>query len=129
MGTFLKYAVACAVLALVVAVGLERSLPTYNIPRDYRIRLQTNYKGHYTIQVRASQMLVFPVTNTSETVIHVPKLPRTCSWDWFCFTIIDGSPKTRHLVHVLRNGKILRRYSVSDLDLLQSTNGTVDLKL
>jgi hypothetical protein len=89
-------------------------------------------KGHYTVEVQASRTLSFQVSNEGRVTLDVPTLPRTCNWDWFCFTIVDGSPETRRLISVLRDGRAIRRYSIAELERLErmttGADGTIRLK-
>jgi hypothetical protein len=71
--------------------------------------------GNYQIQIVASETLVFPVQQDGSVTIDVPMLPASCCWDWYCFTLVDNSPKNQKAIIVVRDGKVVRRLSLNQL--------------
>jgi hypothetical protein len=119
MGPLLKSFLLLGLVGLVGFLGTARCLPRYNTPTSYKIQLETTKKANYR---------TFPVPESGNVTIDVPRLPRSCSWDWFCFTVIDGSPETRRLISIVRDGKVVHRYSIADLERLR-TNGSNTIRL
>lgn len=116
-------------IVIVVAVGLRRATPRYNTPATYRVRLETKVPGEYRFDVQASQVLSFPVSSNREAVLNIPRLPRECCWDLFGLTLVDGSPNTRRLIWILRDGVLIRKVSVAELERLPvDAEGAIRLK-
>ena len=104
-------------LIIVVALcGTARALPKYNIPAQYRLSVATAEPTNCLVRVTGSVTNDFRVSETGEVTIDVPRLPRSCSWVCFGFTITDGSPKNLKAIQVLRDGRVLRRFSVRQIE-------------
>lgn len=104
-------------LALVL-IGLKRSIPHYNIPANYTLFVANAEGGQFEIQVIATNITSFPVAPDGYVTFGVPRLPRSCCYDWFGITLVDNSPEATKAILILRNGKIIRRLSLQQLKRL-----------
>ena len=104
-------------VATLVVFGATLGLPVYNIPAQYRLSVVAKSPGDYVVRVAAITLTNdFPVSPDGAVTIDVPRLPRSCSWVLFDFRVIDGSPKTFKAIHVIRNGRVVRRLSVRQIE-------------
>jgi hypothetical protein len=129
--TILKFG-SFILLATVVAaaIGMVRALPAYNVPATYHIIIDSVSPELYTIQVRGYENKTFCVGKDGQAKIDVPVLPRKCSWMCFGFMIVDGSPKATKVIWIIRNGTVLRRLSVRDLERIPpDPSGAKTIKL
>lgn len=131
MNFLFKWTVVVFILvASFVAVGLRRATPRYNTPTSYRVKIEAKTGGQYRIDIQAPQTLSFLVSSNGEATLDIPRLPRACCWDLFGLTLVDGSPRTRRLVWVLRDNQMVRRLSIAELEQLPvNADGTIRLKL
>jgi len=125
-----KWLSILVVIAIAVCAGLIRAYPTGNTPRTYNLLIETKEPRGLSVEVLSDRTLAFAVDDAGRVALQVPSLPRTCSWQWFGLKIVDGSPKTRKLIRVVRNGTAVRRLSIAQLEGIQpSPDGTIKLRL
>ena len=119
--------VTVAALAL---FGTVRALPKYNIPAQYRLSVIGAKAGSCLVRVIGSDTNEFPIVESGEVTIDVPRLPRSCSWVWFGLTISDGSPSNLRAIHILRDGRVVRRLSLHQIERLPfDTAGARQIRL
>lgn len=129
MRWLITFSVFIAVAALVL-FGTVRALPKYNIPAQYRLLVLGSTPGSCVVRVIGSQTNEFPVAQSGEVTIDVPRLPRSCSWVWFGLTISDGSPSSLKAIHVLRDGRVVRQLSLRQIERLPlDATGTRQVRL
>jgi hypothetical protein len=104
--------------ALVLIFGTVMALPKYNHPATYRLAVVTEPSHNYVVRVIGSEAADFAVAQDGRVTIDVPRLPRSCSWVCLGITIRDGSPYNSKAIQVLRDGKIVRRLSLRQLERL-----------
>ncbi len=118
------------VIVVIAASGTARVLPAYNTPKTYRLRLVDARSVPLQITVMASQPTTFPVAADGRVLVEVPVLPRRCCWRCYGLTVSDGSPKTRRTVLIRAGEKVVRRFSLKQLDELRSdSNGELVIRL
>jgi hypothetical protein len=104
--------------AVFVMAGLTFALPKYNKPTQYHLTLRGEHVDGYIVRVLGTHAADFRVGADGRVILDVPRLPRRCSVDWFGIRVWDGSPMSRKVVEVLKDGRILRRLSLQELERL-----------
>ena len=104
---------------MVLVFGTALALPKYNTPAAYRLAIATESSHHYAVRVIGSEVADFSVAQDGIVTIDVPRLPRSCSWVCLGITIRDGSPYNSKAIQVLRDGKVLRRLSLRQLERMR----------
>ena len=104
---------------LVLIFGIALALPKYNAPPAYRLAIATEPSHHYAVRVIGSEVADFSVPQDGIVTIAVPRLPRSCSWMCLGITIRDGSPYHSKAIQVPRDGKVLRRLSLRQLERMR----------
>ena len=127
MRTFIAFALVLGT-ALVLIFGTALALPKYNVPTSYRLAVATERSHHYVVRVIGSEAADFLVATDGRVTIDVPRLPRSCSWVCLGITIRDGSPYNSKIIQVLRDGKIVRRLSLRQLEQMR-LGGSGDRKI
>ena len=116
---FLALVVVLLVVATLVIFGAALALPAYNIPGQYRLHVATKSPEEYVVCVAAmTSTNDFPVSPDGAVTLDVPRLPRSCSWMFFGFSITDGSPKSLKAIHIMRDGRVIRRLSLRQIEAL-----------
>ena len=110
--------VAAVGIASVLFFGTALTLPKYNDPETYYLAIVAEPSHDYVVRIIGPAVADFPVSQDGRVTINVPQLPRSCSWICWGITIRDGSPYKRKAVHVLRDGKVVRRLSLAQLEQL-----------
>ena len=107
-----------AASAFFLMCGTIRALPKNNLPAQYRLALGAGKAGAYAIRVVSSQTNEFPISPTGEVTIAVPALGRSCSLVCWGITLQDGSPFNRKVFELVRDGHVVRRLSLRQLEAL-----------
>jgi hypothetical protein len=120
--------IAAAALATALT-GCVHALHAYNQPGPERLHLVSKRSGTLLIRVEGHDETLVPADGRVE--INVPRLPRGCSV--YLVGIIkmrDGSPERVRAIHVVRDGKVVRKLSLDDIhDLPLEPGGYRKLKL
>jgi len=107
-----------AAVALVAFFGTIQAMEKGTPPMQYRVvlpRSSTNYGIRTTWPVTNE----FVISKTGEALIDVPALPRGgCSLVCLGIKLTDASPRSRKVIDVLRDGIVVRRLSLRELDRL-----------
>lgn len=104
-------------LPLLVLSGCVYGLYPYNTPSQQKLVIQTPSPSTCVIQVSNAQTI--PAAADGRVTIDIPRLPRGC--DIYLFGMVkikDGNPENVRAVHVLRDGKVVRKLSLSELGRL-----------
>ena len=104
-------------LPLLLLTGCVLALRPYNTPSQQDLLVRTSTPTNYVVRVADAQM--FPVAADGHVTFDVPRLPRGC--DTYLFGVVkigDGSPENVRAIHVLRDGKIVRKLSLTQLGRL-----------
>src|SRR2546430_1455866 len=125
-----KWLVAVTAIIVLVMIGTRRSYPRSNVSKVYKLHLETKKPAFYKIEVQTAPKLAFDVSTNGDVAVEVPKLLGSCSYDWFCFTVVDGSPITRPLIWIVGDNHVIKRYSVAQLERMpRDSEGTIHIKL
>jgi hypothetical protein len=106
-----------SVFSTMLLTGCVNALRPYNTPSQQKLDLQTATPTNCVIRVADEQ--TFPVAADGRVTFDVPRLPRGC--DTYLFGVVkiaDGSPENIQAIHVSKNGKIVRKLSLSQLGRL-----------
>jgi hypothetical protein len=102
---------------LLLLTGCVHALRPYNTPSQQKLHVQTASPTNCTIRVADAES--FPVSADGRVVFDVPRLPRGC--DVYLFGVVkigEGSPESVPAIHVLRDGKVVRKLSLQKLGKL-----------
>jgi hypothetical protein len=105
------------VLPLLLLAGCVYALRPYNTPSTQQLQLRTTAPTNYVVRVADAQ--TFPVAVDGRVTFDVPRLPRGC--DTYLFGVVkiaDSSPENLSAIHVLRDGKIVRKLSLRQIERL-----------
>jgi hypothetical protein len=106
-----------SVMPLLLLSGCALALRPYNTPSQQKLDFQTSSPTNCVVRVADAQ--TFPVAADGRVTFDVPRLPRGC--DTYLFGVVkigDGSPQNVRAIHVLRDGKIVRKLSLTQFDRL-----------
>jgi hypothetical protein len=104
-------------LQLMFLTGCALALRPYNAPSTQKLSLQTQKPTDYSIRVAAE--VIVPVPGDGRVSFEVPSLQHGC--DAFLFgalNVRDGSPENVRAIHVIKGGKVVRKFSLSELGKL-----------
>ena len=109
--------VIASVIPLLLLTGCVYALRPYNTPSQQKLDVRTPTPTNCVVRVADSQ--AFPVAADGRVTFDVPGLPRGC--DTYLFGVVkigDGSPENVRAIHVLRDGKVVRKLSLTQLGRL-----------
>jgi hypothetical protein len=104
-------------LAVLLLTGCVYALRPYNTPSQQKLHVQTASATNFVVRVADGEK--FSVAADGRVTFDVPSLPRGC--DVYLFGIVkiaDGSPENIRAIHVMRDGKIVRKLSLTKLGKL-----------
>jgi len=103
-----------ALFIVLSATGCACHLYPYNTPSQHKLRVQADSPASYVIRVADEQ--AYPVAPDGRVTFDVPSLPRGCNVYLFdVIKISDGSSENLRAIQLLRDGKVLRRFSLKQL--------------
>ncbi|HEY1172608.1 MAG TPA: hypothetical protein VGH19_14655 [Verrucomicrobiae bacterium] len=106
-----------ALQPLLLLTGCAYALRTGNPPSHQKLSLHTTSPTNYLVRVADTND--FPVAADGRVTIDVPTLPRGCDTYALGFIkISDGSPERIRAIHILKDGKIVRKLSLEKLKQL-----------
>lgn len=106
-----------SLLPLFLLTGCVYGLRPGYPPSQQKLSLQTASPTNYLVRVAGSND--FPVALDGRVTIDVPTLPRGCDTYLFGFIKLnDGSPERVRAIHVLKDGKVVRKLSLEKLKSL-----------
>lgn len=111
-----------SLLPLLLLTGCVYALRPYNTPSQQKLHVQAAAPTNYVVRVAGGES--FSVATDGRVTFDVPRLRRGC--DVYLFGIVkigDGSPENVPAVHVLRDGKIVRKLSLAKLGELPVDTG------
>lgn len=103
-----------SLLSLTFLTGCAYALRPYNTPSQQKLHFQTASPTNFVVRVAETE--TFIVAAEGRVVFDVPRLPRGC--DTYLFGVIkigDGSPERVPAIHVLRDGKVVRKLSLQKI--------------
>jgi hypothetical protein len=106
-----------SLLPLLLMAGCVHALRPYNTPSQQKLHVRAASPTNCVVRVADEES--FPVAADGRVTFHVPCLPRGC--DTYVFGVVkisDGSPEKVPAIHVLRDGKIVRKLSLAKLGKL-----------
>ena len=106
-----------SLLPLLFLTGCVDALRPYNTPSQQKLDVQASSPTNCVIRVANEQ--TFPVAADGRVTFDVPRLPRGC--DTYLLGVVkigDGSPENVQAIHVLRDGKIIRKLSLIQIGTL-----------
>ena len=104
-------------LHLIFLSGCALALRPYNAPSTQKLCLQTQKPTDYSIRV--ADAVIFPVPRDGRVSFEVPSLQHGCDAYLFgALKVRDGSPENVRAIHVIKNGKVVRKFSLSELGKL-----------
>jgi hypothetical protein len=104
-------------LALAAQFGTVQALSIGSPPAQFRLRI-LNSSSNSVIRVSWPEAKNFPVSTSGEVVVDVPRLPGSCSLICCGIILRDGSPYNRKVIEVLRDGRLVRKLSLRQLQRL-----------
>lgn len=105
-----------AVLVVALAAsGCALALPAYNRPFAEKIVVVATDPSSFGIQIEDSGHEPIPVPGDGRLVLEFPVLPRECSTYLLGVRIKDRSVEARKIIHLVRDGHVVERLSVSQL--------------
>jgi hypothetical protein len=97
--------------------GCVYALRAYNTPSQQKLLVQTAAPTNCAVRVADAE--TFAVGADGRVVFDVPRLPRGCDVHLFGFIKVgDGSPESVPAIHVLREGRVVRKLSLKKLGKL-----------
>ena len=106
-----------SVLLLLLSMGCTYALQAYNRPGPEKLQIITTRTGQHVVRIENRGDT--PVGADGRVVVDVPTLPRGCSPYLFgVIKIGDGSPEGLSAIHVLRDGKVVRKLSLKEIHAL-----------
>lgn len=102
---------------LLLSAGCTYALQAYNRPGPEKLQIITTRTGQHVIRIENHGDT--PVGGDGRVVLDVPTLPRGCSP--YLFGLIklgDGSPERLSAIHVLHDGKVVRKLSLTAIHAL-----------
>jgi hypothetical protein len=125
------------ILAILVAViatlffGTNYAMERGSLPAQYRIMLSSDSPTNCVIRVTWwTRTNEFFVSKDGEVLVDVPALPHGCSLVCLGIRLSDISPRNKQIIDVVRDGRIVRRLSLRQLEQLPSdASGTRRLSL
>lgn len=114
----MRYALAILCLSFLLAqTGCTYALRAYNRPSSEKLFVQTATATNCVIRVADAES--FPVGEDGRVAFDVPRLPRGCDVYFLGFIKLrDGGPENVPAIHVLRDGKVVRKLSLKKLGKL-----------
>ena len=109
-----SHAMLTALLIVLSATGCAYHLCLYNTPSHHQLKVQANSPGIYVVRVADTQE--YTVAPDGRVSFDVPALPRGC--DTYLFDVIkigDGSPENVRAIQLLKDGKVVRKFSLKQL--------------
>ena len=108
----LSVARSLIVLGLVLSLsGCVCALQCYNKPGSEKLHVVAARRAQYAIRINDRPEVAVPVDG--RVVVDMPVLPRGCSVYVFgIIKVTDGRPERVRAVHILRDGKVVRRLSL-----------------
>ncbi len=101
-------------LHLIFLSGCALALRPYNAPSTQKLTLQTQKPTDYAIRV--ADAVIFPVPGDGRVSFEVPPLQSGCDAYLFgALKVRDGSPENVRAIHVIKSGKVVRKFSLSEL--------------
>ena len=124
------------ILAVVVGVAaaayfgtiwaMEKGSPAV----QYRFMIATDRPSNCEVRVVWPRTNTFSISTNGEGLIDIPALPGGCSLVCLGIKLQDGSPYNRKVLEVLRDGRVIRRLSLQQIERLPSdTSGRRTLSL
>ena len=121
-----------AMLAFAVGVayfGTTLAMEKGTQPRQYSLHL-TAPGTNCVVRVVWPTTNTFSISQTGDAIIDIPALPHGCNLTCLGITLKDGSPRSRKVVQVFREERVVRRLSIEEIDDLSARgSGTVRLDL
>ena len=116
----------CLILSIALSFflsGCIYALRPYNIPSQRKLLVRSSAPTNYVVRVAEAQE--FPVASDGRVSFDVPLLPRGCDVYLFgAVKIHHGAPESLSAIHLLRDGKVVRKLSITQIDQLPlSTDG------
>jgi hypothetical protein len=112
-----------SLLPLPLMSGCVYALRPYNTPSQEKLHVQSSSPTICVVLVAEKER--YPVAADGRVTFEVPSLERGC--DVYLFGLIkvgDGNPENIPAIHVLREGKVVRKLSLANLGKLpQDTEG------
>ena len=103
-----------SMVLLVLSAGCTYALQPYNRPGPEKLKIITRGTGQHAIRIQDHGDT--PVGADGRVVVEVPTLPRGCSPYLFgLIKIGDGRPERLRAIHVLREGKVVRKLSLEEI--------------
>jgi hypothetical protein len=104
-------------IVVLFLTGCVYTLRPYNTPSQQKIRVQVSVPTNCSVRVTDSQD--FPLAADGRVIFNVPRLPRGDAVYLFgAVKIRDGKPEDVPAIHLMQDGKIVRNFSLTQLDKL-----------
>ena len=116
--------VGLAMIAIVAAVALTAYFGTIwamekgSPPAQYRLLITTDQPMKCVLRVVWPHTNSFSVSANGEGLVDIPALPHGCSLVCLGLKLRDGSPYNRKVVEVVRDGQVVRRLSLQQIEYL-----------
>jgi hypothetical protein len=101
---------------LLFTTGCVRALHPYNSPSQQKLCVQSSLPTRFVIRVADSQE--YPVAADGRVTFEVPQLPRGCAVYCLGVKVSDSRSEDVPAIHVLRDGSVVRRLSLAQIDKL-----------
>ena len=105
---FITLAFACG--------GCGPIIMRYNEPSSHAARIDAPSPQLYRIRVVTEEPRDYPVGEDGRVRFHVPTLGHGCTAYWVCrLKMYDHSPSAWRAIHVIRDERVIREYSLNQL--------------
>jgi len=105
-------------VALAAFFGTIYAMQKGSPPKQSRVLVINDQPTNFMVRVVSPRTNEFIVSKSGETLVDVPALPHGCSLVCLGITLSDGSPYNRKVIEVLRDGRIVRRLSLRQMERL-----------
>jgi hypothetical protein len=111
----IRVGVAALLGAAILASGCALALPGYNTPFSEKIVVLAPDPSAISVQIEDSGQGSLSVVEDGRVVVEFPVLPRECSTYLLGVRLRDRSVEARKIIHLVRDGRIVRKLSVNQL--------------
>jgi hypothetical protein len=99
-----------------ICAGCGPIIMRYNEPSSHAARIDAPSPQLYRIRVVTEQPRDYPVGENGRVRFDVPTLGRGCTAYWVCrLKMYDHSPNAWRAIHVIRDDRVVREYSLNQL--------------
>jgi hypothetical protein len=101
--------------AALLTNGCVLALPGYNDPFNEKLRVVGDAPSQFDVSIEGSDLGQLAVPEDGRLLLEFPVLPRECSTYFLGIRVEDRSVTGRKLIHISRDGRVVKKLSVNKL--------------